>query len=936
MTRILALVFFLSGASALIFETLWFRLAGLALGNSVWATSLVLASFMGGLAVGNGLAGRYGHLIRRPVRFYAQLEVLIGVTGMILVYVFPKLNQLLSPVFAGLIDQTTQLNLLRGGLAFFLMLAPAAGMGATLPVLVRGLSRRGVSFGRSLGILYGCNTLGGMAGALSGEILLIELCGVRGTGVVAMVASCAAAAAAVAVAGRAGVSVLTSGPAVTPLPFSARSWRLLVAAFLSGGILLALEVVWFRFLTLFEVGTSLTFALMLSVVLAGIGMGSVIASRWMCGPSFPRLESAVALLAGVILVGTYASFSSSVWGPETALESPEGLVIVRSLRLMLLVSLLSGVLFTLIGKALYDELASDTRAAGYLTLANTSGAMLGALLSGFLLLPWLGMELSFFALAAAYGVVAVFAVSRSAPGQQVIRRLVLSCGCGLFGLSLLFFPFGRMHAEVFPHVLRANHELGYQTVAIRESQTETIFYLRRAQWGQPQSYLLQTNSHNMSATHVQARAYMKFFVYLPVALHPNPKRALLISYGVGSTARALTDTHSLEHIDVVDISRDILELNQIVYPRTGDYPLADPRVQTHIEDGRFFLQTSRDSWDLITAEPPPPKAAGVGNLYSKEYFQLIYDRLNAGGMATYWLPMTEVEESEGRAIIRSFTDVFGESSLWMGSGTEWILFGVREPAEAVSAKDFARQWNDPVVGPELRELGFESAAQLGAHFIADGDELRSLTQDSPPLVDNFPHRLSPRFPVNTMEREYARLLEPESSRERFAGSAHIRRLWPQQILTDSFACFAARQQLHDVFAGTHAVGPDQTTLARVHLVLTQTDLSSLVLWILGTDAGEVRAIRRIYAQDDFILQQKLGDAALAERNYELAVKHFSRSHGQRKGVASYRLIYALCLTERMGVAEDLAREVIAMRVPHPDSERALAFLEQTFDLRIRD
>ncbi len=935
MTRILSLVFFLSGASALVFETLWFRLAGLALGNSVWATSLVLASFMGGLAIGNALAGRYGHQIRRPIRFYALLEVLIGVAGLILVCVFPTLNQLLSPFFSGLIDRPVELNLLRVSLAFSFMLAPAAAMGATLPVLVKGLSQCGVSFSQSLGVLYGCNALGGMAGALLGEILLIDLFGVRGTGVAAMVASCVAAVSAVSLDRRAGPADLSSSRAPTPVAFSIRSWRLLAAAFLSGGILLALEVVWFRFMALFAVGTSLNFALMLSVVLAGIGIGSVIASRWLCGPSFHRLESAVALLSGSLLVCTYTSFSSPTWGLESFIQSEEGLVIARSLRLMLFVSILSGVLFTVIGKALHDELASDTRAAGYLTLANTSGAMIGALLSGFLLLPFLGMELSFFTLALAYAVVAILTASQSTPGQQVIRRLILGCACGLFGLGLLFFPFGHMHAGIFSHVLRSNHELGYQTIAIRESPTETIFYLQRSRWGQPHSYVLQTNSHNMSATHVQARAYMKFFVYLPVALHPNPRRALLISYGIGSTAKALTDTRSLEHIDIVDISRDILELNRIVYPRTEDYPLADPRVDVHIEDGRFFLQTTTDSYDLITAEPPPPKAAGVGSLYSKEYFQLIHDRLKVGGMATYWLPMTEVEESESRAIMRAFIEVFPESSLWMGSGTEWILFGVRGPAEAVSAQDFSRQWNDPVVGPELRELGVESPAQLGAHYLADGDELRSLTQDHLPLVDDFPHRLAPRFPVKTIEREYARLIEPKGSQEHFAKSAHIRRLWPEQIRRDSISSFPARQQLHDIFAGLHAVGPDQTTLARVHWVLTQTDLKNLALWILGTDATELRAIRRLNRQDHFMLQLRLGEAALAERNYELAVRHFTRSHRQQPGIASYRLIYALCLTHRKTEAEALAREVTARQVPHPDGPRALDFLEDTFDLRFR-
>ncbi len=138
----------------------------------------------------------------------------------------------------------------------------------------------------------------------------------------------------------------------------------------------------------------------------------------------------------------------------------------------------------------------------------------------------------------------------------------------------------------------------------------------------------------MSGTGWGARRYMKLYVYLPVALHPDPKSALLISYGVGSTAKALTDTPDFQTIDVVDISPEILEMSAIVYPVPSDHPLNDPRVTVHVEDGRYFLQTTKQTFDLITGEPPPPIMAGVANLYSREYFQLIHDRLAEGGMVS--------------------------------------------------------------------------------------------------------------------------------------------------------------------------------------------------------------------------------------------------------------------------------------------------------------
>ena len=147
MSRILYAIYFLSGAAALLFETLWFRQAGLAFGNSVWASSLVLSSFMAGLALGNGLAARHGARIRRPVRVYALLEVAIAVLGVALVWVLPVLTGWLTLVLGPFLERPWILNPLRFLAGFLLLLLPAAAMGATLPVLVKALRASDPSFG---------------------------------------------------------------------------------------------------------------------------------------------------------------------------------------------------------------------------------------------------------------------------------------------------------------------------------------------------------------------------------------------------------------------------------------------------------------------------------------------------------------------------------------------------------------------------------------------------------------------------------------------------------------------------------------------------------------------------------------------------------------------------------------------------------------------
>src|SRR5258705_5888903 len=185
MPLLLSAVFFASGASALILETLWFRQAGLAFGNSIWASSLVLSAFMGGLALGNALVAQAGTRLSNPVRAYAFAEAAVALTGVGLVYLFPFLGAALAPVFRPLLDHPWTLNPLRLLVAFLLLLIPSTAMGVTLPLLTRALLRDERSFGRLLGALYGWNTLGAMVGVLIGEMFLIRRFGVRGTAVTA-------------------------------------------------------------------------------------------------------------------------------------------------------------------------------------------------------------------------------------------------------------------------------------------------------------------------------------------------------------------------------------------------------------------------------------------------------------------------------------------------------------------------------------------------------------------------------------------------------------------------------------------------------------------------------------------------------------------------------------------------------------------------------
>lgn len=934
-------IFFCSGASALIFETLWFRQAGLTFGNSIWAGSMVLSSFMAGLALGNLLAGRYGHKSRQPIRAYGMFELLIGAFGLGLVLLFPEFNSRFAPLFEPYLEQPLILNPLRLGLGFVLMLPATMAMGATLPFMVRGLAAKKTQFGVRLGRLYALNTLGAMAGTLICEMFLIERLGIRGTGFAAAGLNLFAGLTAIA-AGRVEFSPESNSNVDKTALLSIQQLRILAATFLAGGILLALEVVWFRYLLLLNFGTSQVFAVMLAVVLCGISIGGVLASFWLRKRDARRSLSTVALGSGLLTLLCYAvptilivkldlSFRTDVTGLST---------LGHSLVVMFPVSVLSGALFTMMGSALHAGDAAETKTAGYLTLFNTTGAMLGALLGGFCLLPMLGIERSILWLSLGYVAVSALCWIRWSEMKRSSRWITTLLTVLLVSITL-GYPRGVTDNAFFFKVSGVKNDRNRKVVALREGQTETIIYTQSEWMGHPLYHQMQTNSHSMSGTSPAAWQYMKMYVYLPVALHPAPRKSLLISYGCGVTGKALTDTKEFTQIDIVDISRDVLDLNRVVFPIAKDCPLNDPRVRVFIEDGRFYLQTTKESYDLITSEPPPPKGANIVNLYTQEYFQLIHDRLASGGMTSYWLPHHSLNEQDSRTIMRAFCEVFQDSSLWMGSGDNWMLIGIRDGHQSVTEERFRSQWQDADVAPILAACGFESPEQIGSYYIGDRALMMELTKDTLPLIDNFPYRLMPSTDWKRIESRYAELMNSDASRTRFQTSEHIAQTIPKSIVEASLPYFDQRNYIHDMWSSRRVrFNPIRIgSLRALHMLQAETNLRTPILWTLDTGYRDQLVVDKIVAEKraNVWVEEKLGHRAMADRNYQQAATKYAECIKRMKKDSPelesnvLRRAYALCMLGQKSEAQDCINQHLT-KLKSEESAEDWSYLKNTFEL----
>ncbi len=910
---LLNFVFFLSGAAALIFEFLWFHQAAFVFGSSVTAGALVPASFMAGLGLGNLLVARFGYGVQKPIRMYAILELSVALTGVALVVGFPLTTHLFVPLFK-IVSSSFWLNALRTILAFVLLLAPSTAMGATLPLLVKAGRLHQAEFGSVLGSLYGWNTMGAVVGLAVCETVLLEACGIWGTSLVAAIFNILAALLALYAsrhwehadtgAPPHRAHAVTSTHASTPLPMLIPQavWPLLFATALCGFILMALEVVWFRFLLLFFSAHDANFSMMLGIVLAGIAVGGWVGAVWLRRRPDAWLHVPMILLLNATLVlGLYALFSIFLHR-QPLVDNIYYYLMQCALPLIFPVACCSGLIYTLMGKAVHHHIPDDTRSSGWLTCCNTMGSALGGLLGLLLLLPEFGLEASFLLLAGLYALTGWTLSCMRRSGAFPLRQVIAGSLC--YATAACFFPVGLINMyQAFPCKRFLHSSPPELRVIVKEGVCATIQYLRKYFLGKPLFYRLITNNHPMSGTNMRSRRYMKAYVYWPTAVLGTPRKALLICYGCGCTAKALTDTKSLEQIDIVDISRDIVEMSSVPYPEATDNPVNDERVRVHIEDGRFFLQCTDQTYDIITAEPPPPTYSGIHKLYSREFFDLVAKRLAPEGILTYWLPVYQLDVPETKAIIQAFLQAFPRASLWTGAGQDWMLVGFNGTIPQADPTQIRRQWEDPDLATELRRVGLPTPESMIALFLADAPVLKTWVGDTPPLCDNFPRRIKHRLDGNPLP-EYDRFMQAAHSLTNFLNSTLMTELWPDEFRDKVIPWFRSRELVDFHLRPTTGW---QIPIAYFQRCMTDPTAAHVLPWLLHSNQDYFRILESTCSPD--VLQ-----GAVLSDNYETYVQ-----------LAAYFAAQAVATNnaQTRRHAQDLAQRYLEKAAaPFPDSDFA--------------
>jgi hypothetical protein len=384
---------------------------------------------------------------------------------------------------------------------------------------------------------------------------------------------------------------------------------------------------------------------------------------------------------------------------------------------------------------------------------------------------------------------------------------------------------------------------------------------------------------------------------------------LLICYGCGVTADALVHEGHLEHIDMVDISREVFALAPDYTGFLYENPLRDPRVTRYVQDGRFFLQASPRQYDVITGEPPPPKIAGTVNLYTEDFFRLMNMRLKEGGVASFWLPINQLKVDETKAILRGFHNVFPNASVWAHSDFEWIMLGIKGAARKLSEEESRRLWSDAKTRADLERIGLEVPEQLPALFVMDADEIERLSKGIAPLTDSYPKRLSDmpadRAATHALASGY---FEPSAATRRFRSSGLMATLWPDVRAATVEPFFILRETRYL----SETTGSNK--LAELDFYLRQFSLRAPVLEVLNEDPLHVAIAERVAEKSSNVPAEGLPPLiadTLARRDFNSATQWLEKERAQ--GVAQHNdlllLAYVYCLNNDVEKAEAVASEM---------------------------
>jgi spermidine synthase len=723
---VLLLLFVGSGCAALIYEVVWFQLLELVIGSSAVSIGVLLGTFMGGMCAGSLLLPRIMAAGWHPLRVYAGLELGIGVTALALLFGMP----LVGGAYTAWAGGGVRGILLRGVAAGVCLLPPTVLMGATLPAIARWVETtpQGVAW---LGFFYGGNIAGAVVGSLLAGFYLLRVHDLAVATYVGAALNVGIALIALAVATRAPYqpAALPS----TPVAAVRDRWVVYLVLGLSGMTALAAEVLWTRTLSLLFGATTYTFSLILAVFLAGLGIGSSFGS--MLGPRFVRPRMALAwcqllLCAGMAWTAYILNASLPYWPINPSLSTDPWfqfqLDLVRCLFAVLPAAVLWGASFPLALASLASRNEDPARMVGSAYAANTLGAIVGSLGASLLLTIWLGTQHAqqLLILVAAMSAALLMWREKAAPAFMAIA--VTAAALLAFTVPPvpgLLVAFGRYSAT---------QDGDSQIIYVGEGWNASVAVSER-----PSGVRNYHNAGKVQASsEPQDMRLQRMLGHLTTLVAANPRSVLVIGCGAGVTAGAVSIDPRVEHETIAEIEPLVPRVVSTYFAEHNFDVVRNPKVQVRIDDARHFLFTTGEKFDAVTSDPLDPWVKGAAMLYTTEFFELVKQHLNPGGVVTLFVQLYESNTEAVKSEIGTFFNVFPHGMVfgntYNGKGYDLVLLGQVEPTR-IDLDEMERRLKRPEYAPvakSLAAIGMPSAVDLFATFAGQGPDFAAWLADA--------------------------------------------------------------------------------------------------------------------------------------------------------------------------------------------------------------
>jgi len=724
---LLLLLFAGSGCAALIYEIVWYQLLQLVIGSTAISLGVLLATFMGGLCAGSLALPRIGSVRKEhPLRLYAKIEIGIAICGVLVLFLMP----LLDSVYTAAVGHGMPAILFRALLCAICLMPPTFLMGASLPAASRWLETdtEGVSW---MGFLYGANTTGAVLGCVLAGFYLLRNFDMGTATFAAAAFNLAVALVSMAIAKRTPVRASGVETELPPAQSAIGYWPVYVTIALSGATALGAEVIWTRLLGLMLGATVYTFSIIRAVFLVGLGIGSALGS--MVTRMFkPRLALG---LCQLFLVGAIAwtalmlSKSIPFWPINPLLSTSFWFTfqvdLVRCIWAIFPATLLWGASFPLALASAAEADEDSATLVGGIYGANTAGAIVGALSFSLLLVPAIGTQ----------GCERVLIVLAAASAVFVLAPLVLAARTVIGSLALA-------GALIVAAVLASDVSgvppmlIAYGRRIMTSMSRSSILYsgeginssIAISKWDDGAVQFHVSGKVEASSEPYDMRL-QRMLGHLPALVHPNPKSVLIVGFGAGVTAGTFVLYPEIQRIVICEMEPLIPPTATQYFANENYNVMHDPRVQIIYDDARHFVLTTREKFDIITSDPIHPWVKGSATLYSKEYFDLVRQHLNPGGIVTQWVPLYESDPATVKSELATFFESFPNGTLWgnsNGGGYDTVVMGQNEAAkiDLDALERRADQPNHSAVMNSLREVGYANVLALLANYAGQESELR--------------------------------------------------------------------------------------------------------------------------------------------------------------------------------------------------------------------